>query len=85
MFDDCFLINNYFLKEYKKKKHRQIDKRKKRDEILTDREVPAPGLRGLVDSIYISRRLGSFDSHLPGHPGVGRGTGLQGKRKKAAH
>lgn len=56
--------------------------REKRGEILTDREVPASGIRGLVDSIYISCRLGSFDPYLPGHPGVGRGTGLQDKRKK---
>lgn len=52
-------------------------------EILTDREVPASGLGGLVDGIYISCRLGSFDPHLPGHPRMGRGTGLQDKRKKA--
>jgi hypothetical protein len=44
--------------------------------ILTDREVPASGLRGLVYGIYIPCRLGSLDPHLSGHPRVGRGTGL---------
>lgn len=48
----------------------------KRGEILTDRDVPASGFRGLIDGIDISCRLGSFDPHLPGHPRMGRGTGL---------
>lgn len=44
--------------------------------ILTDREVPASGLGGLVDGIYIPSGLGSLDPHLLGHPRVGGGTGL---------